>query len=177
MLTHCLAHLPLPPNHKSQIQGAKSKEPNHPAHKKQTKQISYLCSVQKLKAISLLFILGMMIFPWRLICIAHPLGHSHQHHEPSKLSPCELHRKYANTDGQHILPPMHCHTVSADTDDFQTTDQFKIKPSYQTLAIAAVLFEFVKITYPEQPCIIPPEPKCRSAPLLSSNSLRAPPIC
>jgi hypothetical protein len=32
-----LAHLPLPTNHKNQPQGAKSKEPNHPAHKKQNR--------------------------------------------------------------------------------------------------------------------------------------------
>ena len=157
---------------------------SRPKRQNQKSQISHppifwlsLRLMQKIKSILLLFALGIMLFPWKLICIAHPLGHSHQHHEPGKLSPCELHAKYAKAKGQHLLPPMHCHTVSANTDDFQTTDQFKIKPTYQTLAIVAGLFDFIKITYPEQPYNFPPEPKCRSAPFVSPNSLRSPPIC
>lgn len=124
----------------------------------------------------LLFILGMMIFPWRLVCIAHPFGHSHEHHEAGRPSPCELRKQYKGK-GPAIFPPMHCKHLSPDTDNYQTTEKFQIKPTYQTLALVAVLFEIVKIDYPEQPFLFPPEPKCRSAPIISAHSLRAPPFC
>lgn len=116
-----------------------------------------------------------MLFPWKLICIAHPLGHKHEHHEPGKLSPCELRKQYKGK-GPAFFPPMHCHNLSADTDDYLTQDNFQIKPTYQTLAIAAILFEFVKITYTEQPTLFPPEPKCRSATIISVHTLRGPPL-
>lgn len=133
--------------------------------------------MQKTKVIGLLFVIGMALFPWKLICIAHPFGHSHEHHDPGKLSPCELHRQAAQEGGQHILPPMHCKHISPGIDNYQTTEKFQIKPTFQTLVFAAVLFEIIKVDYPEPPFIIPPEPNCRSAPVLSVHSLRAPPFC
>lgn len=132
--------------------------------------------LKRLLSISLLFIFGMMIFPWRLVCIAHPFGHSHEHHEPGKPTPCELHRMYAGKV-TCFLPPMHCKHLSPDTDNYQTTEKFQIKPTFQTLAFAAVVFQIIKVDYPEQPFIIPHEPNCRSAPILSVYSLRAPPFC
>lgn len=113
-----------------------------------------------------------MLFPWKLICIAHPLGHKH-HHEPGKPSPCELRKMYKGTA---YWPPMDCHRISADTDNYQAPQKYDVKPTYQTIAIAAVLFEFVKITYTEQPNLFPPEPKCRSATIISVHTLRGPPL-
>lgn len=131
--------------------------------------------MQKAKPILLLSLLFILIFPWRLICLAHPLGHSHEHHEPGKLTPCQIHAQY---DGSYdaFLPPMHCHWYSADVDDYDAPDKFQIKPPQQTLAVIAVVFEIVKIDIPEKPFLFPPQPQCRSATLISGNSLRAPPL-
>ncbi len=120
--------------------------------------------------------MGIILFPWQVICTAHPLGHSHEHHEEGKLSPCELYRKYVNEEGHHILPPMHCHHLSADTDDYQTQEKFQIKPSFQTIAILAVLYVLIKFDNSKQPYLFAPDPKCRSATLASDNPLRGPPI-
>lgn len=97
--------------------------------------------------------MGVILFPWKSLCKAHPMGHSNIHHEPGKLSPCELHRKYAGTGGTHFLPPMHCHKLSADTDAYQPPVKFQVKPCSQTLAIVVVVFELIKFNYPEQPFI------------------------
>lgn len=132
--------------------------------------------MQKLKIISLLIILGMVFFPWKLICIAHPFGHSQEHHEPGKLSPCELRKQYKGK-GPAIFPPMHCKHLSPDIDNYQTIEKFQIKPTFQTLAFVDALFEIVKINYPKQHFLFPLEPKCRSATIISISSLRAPPFC
>ena len=136
----------------------------------------YLLSVKRFKAISLLLLVGVLIFPWRLICVAHPFGHSNEHHEPGKLSPCELRKQYKGT-GPAFFPPMHCHNASLEKGDFQTTGKFQLKPAFHAVAIAALSFEFNKNPYPQQPCLFPPEPACRSAPVISTRLLRAPPFC
>lgn len=115
----------------------------------------------------------MIFFPWQTICIAHPFGHVHHDHDGP--SPCELRKQYKGKDAA-LFPPMHCHNFSADTDNYQAPDKFQIQPIYQTLAIVAVLFEFIKITSPEQPYLFPPDPNCRSATIISDNTLRGPPL-
>jgi len=118
--------------------------------------------------------MGMILFPWQMICLAHPFGHEHHHHDGP--SPCELHRIAAKQGGQHILPPMECGHILSQIDDFQQPQVEKIAPTVQIYAILAVVFEFIKFDNHEQPYLFPPEPNCRSAPLLSSLTLRGPPL-
>ncbi len=150
---------------------AKPKEPDLPTHWKNC----YLCNrMQKLKSILLLFIMGMILFPWQLICIAHPFGHNHHKHDG--LSPCELHRIAAQQPGEKFLPPMECKHIALQLENFQQPQVEKVKPTIQTLATAAVLLDLVCILQYEQPYLFPPNPKCRSAPILSSHTLRGPPL-
>lgn len=123
----------------------------------------------------LLFIIGMTILPWQLMCIAHPFGHDHHAHEGP--SPCELRAKaIAESDGPIILSPMDCEHVLDATDDYNQTQVEKIVPTVQMVAVAAVLFDLVSFEIKEQPFLSPPEPYCRSATLLSDSPLRAPPL-
>jgi hypothetical protein len=128
--------------------------------------------MQRLKSIFLLFIFGLLISFSSLFdfCIT---GHKH-HHEPGKPTPCEL-RKLYKGDGMAIWPPM-CHKVSVNTDDYQLTNEVKIEPSIQTIVVAAVLLDLISLDYSEEPFLLPPDPKCRSATLISTNRLRGPPI-
>jgi hypothetical protein len=131
--------------------------------------------MQKAKSILLLFIIGVLVFPWGLIdfCVTHPTGHKHHHHEPGKPTPCELRKQ---SEGTAYWPPMDCRKFSVSTDDYQAPDKFQIKPTYQTLAVVAVLLELVTISFPKEPFLFPPEPKCRSATIISVNALRGPPL-
>ncbi len=114
------------------------------------------------------------MFPWQLICITHPFGHDH--HEHDGPSPCEIRRMVAHEPGEHLLPPMDCDHISDATDDFNRTQVEKIVPTIKLVAVAAVLSDFVSFEITEQPLLIPPEPHCRSATLLSDSPLRAPPL-
>ena len=127
----------------------------------------------KIKSILLLIIMGMVLLPWEAICVAHPLGHKHHHHEGP--SPCELRKNYK---GQYPVfwPPMDCKHINAATDDFQQPQKEQIKPAIQTLAFIAVTLELIQVPYTEQPHLLPPEPRCRSATVITSNSLRGPPF-
>lgn len=116
----------------------------------------------------------MILFPWQLICIAHPFGHDH--HEHDGLSPCELHRIAAQQPGDKFLPPMECKHTLSQVDDFQQPQVEKVKPTIQTLFVAAVLLDLIRIPIYEEPILFPPDPKCRSAPILSSHTLRGPPL-
>lgn len=130
----------------------------------------------RVKPILLLLIIGSIIFPWRLICISHPLGHSHQHHEPGHISACELHRKYTGSKEQHVLPPMHCDWMSNNVDDYQPVQKYQVKMTDQAIVIVAVALDIIQIPPSEKPFIGEPEPKCRSATIISSNTLRGPPL-
>jgi len=119
--------------------------------------------------------MGMTILPWQSMCIAHPLGHDHQKHD--RPSPCDLRAKaVAESDGPLFLPPMDCEHISDATDDFNQTQVERIVPTIQMIAVAAVIFDLVKFDTTEQPFLLPPDPKCRSATLLSDSPLRAPPL-
>lgn len=134
--------------------------------------------MQRLKSILLLFIMAMLIAPWSLLdfCIAHPFGHDH-HHEPGKPTPCELRAKaIRESNGPIMLPPMDCDKFSVNADDYQAPDDSQVKPTTQTLVVAAVLLDIVRLDYPEEPFPIPPDPKCRSATVISTRQLRAPPL-
>ncbi len=116
----------------------------------------------------------MTILPWQLMCIAHPFGHDH--HEHDGPSPCEIHRMVAQQPGEHLLPPMDCEHISEATDDYSQTQTERIVPTKQLVAVAAVVFDLVRFEITEQPFLIPLEPNCRSATLLSDSPLRAPPL-
>ncbi len=134
-------------------------------------------TVQKFKALALLFLFGLVIFPWPLICIAHPAGHAHQQHPPGTLSACEQHRQVAGKKGVFLLPPMHCHSISSETGNFELSNSSQIKPDVQSLAIVAVLFELLNINSPEKAYITHPQTRCRSATASVVNTLRGPPSC
>jgi len=119
--------------------------------------------------------MGITLFPWQMVCSSHPFGHEHHHHVEGEPSTCELHRIYANADGQHILPPMECEHISSQIDDFNQT-QREIIATNQMVAIVSVVFDLVSSDNQQEPFLIPPEPNCRSATLLSDSHLRAPPL-
>lgn len=118
--------------------------------------------------------MGMIIFPWQLVCVAHPFGHNHHKHDGP--STCEIQKVAAQLPGEHILPPMDCEHISDATDDYNQTQVERIVPTIQLVAVAAVIFDLVRFEITEQPFLLPPEPNCRSATLLSDSPLRAPPL-
>ena len=138
--------------------------------------MSIFITVKRFKSISLLLLIGVIIFPWRLICLTHPFGHNHVRHEPDKLSPCELREHHKGT-APAFFPPMHCNNMTLERGEFQTTGQSQIKPTFHAVAMAVLFPELRKIKYPQQPYLFLSDPKCRSAPLISSQLLRAPPSC
>jgi hypothetical protein len=152
---------------------SKTKEPIFPLHL--NNYVVSLQTVRKLKSILLLFIMGMTLFPWQSVCVNHPLGHEdHEHDDPST---CELHKMAAKQGGEHILPPMDCKYIAAEIDDFnQPQDKVVIISTVQLTAVVTVLLDLVSLGFPEQIFLLPPEPNCRSATLLSDSPLRAPPL-
>jgi len=82
----------------------------------------------------------------------------------------------AQQPGEHLLPPMDCKHISEPTDDYNQTQVERILPTIQMIAVAAVIFDLVSFETTKQPFLLPPDPKCRSATLLSDSPLRAPPL-
>lgn len=131
--------------------------------------------MQKVKAILLLFIFGLTLAPWQLVCTTHPLGH--KHHEHNRPTPCELHKQYANADGQHLLPPMHCKHSSLTTQDYESQQPTKLTTSVvQLAAFNPVFYEISSVETPNQVVLIPPEPNCRSGTIISDSPLRGSPL-
>ena len=123
--------------------------------------------------------MAILIAPWSMLdfCIAHPLGHEHHHHKPGESTPCELRAKaIAESDGPIILPPMECKDFFINVDDYLSTDDFKVKPTTKNFIVAAILFDLIELEYQQEPHLLPPNPQCRSATLISNNSLRGPPL-
>jgi len=116
----------------------------------------------------------MTILPWQAMCVAHPFGHDHQEHDGPSL--CEIHRMVAQQPGEHLLPPMDCEHISDATDDYNQTQVERTVPTVQLIAVAAVVFDLVSFEITEQPFLLPPDPNCRSATLLSDSPLRGPPL-
>lgn len=132
--------------------------------------------MQKVKIILLLFILGLVITPWKLIdfCAAHPLGHEHHHHHDGP-SPCEL-RKMHKGNEPALFPPMECLKFIVDVEAYDSPQQIQIKPAYETLAVLSSLCKLINVSLPEIPLIRESNPQCNSGPPLESFSLRGPPI-
>ena len=125
----------------------------------------------------LVTLIGITIVPWNFVCITHPLGHNH--HEHNKPTPCEIHKQFANAEGEHILPPMECKHSSLIAQNYEQQQQAKLKNSDIQLAIFAAIFcEIISIETPKQIVLIPPEPDCRSGTIISDSPLRGSPfIC
>ena len=83
---------------------------------------------------------------------------------------------YAHEAGKHILPPMDCKHIAHTVDYYNRSQVEKTAPTLQLVAVAAVLFDLVKIDSKAQHFLFPPVPKCRSATLYSDNPLRGPPL-
>lgn len=128
--------------------------------------------MKRTKSISLLSIFTMMLFPWQLMCMAHPMGHEH-HHKPGELSPCEMRRLCTETS---VWPPMDCNKLSINANDFQLPQNDKLTPSVQTLAVVAVLLGLFEIDLPEDFVFSLPDQQCHSRPPPSDHLLRAPPF-
>lgn len=128
--------------------------------------------MKQAKTIFLLSIILLMLMPWQLMCMAHPMGHTH-HHAPGELSPCEQRRLCKETS---VWPTMDCYKISINTDYYQLPQSDKLTPPVQTLIVAAVLPELIEADLPEDVFIPLPDPKCHSGPPRPSNLLRAPPI-
>lgn len=130
--------------------------------------------MKRTKSIVLLFIMGILLFPWQMLCVTHPTGHNHHEHDGPSL--CEQYRMAAQEPGEHLLPPMDCENIKSFTTDYSPTQVNKIVPTVQMVAILAVVFELITLDHQEQPFLIPPDPNCRSATLLSDSPLRGPPL-
>lgn len=127
--------------------------------------------MQKIKSIVLLNLMGIILFPWQSICLAHPLGEP-----PHKgISTCELRKEYKG-DQAVFWPPMHCkHTVLKST-DFQQPQYDTILLVLSPFTITTYNFEFVSNEREMKPSLFLSEPNCRSATLISDNPLRGPPL-
>jgi len=82
----------------------------------------------------------------------------------------------AQQPGEHLLPPMDCEHISDATGDYNQTQVERTVPTVQLIAVAAVVFDLVSFEITEQPFLLPPDPNCRSATLLSDSPLRGPPL-
>jgi len=123
-----------------------------------------------IKSILLLFVMGIMLFPWQLICTTHPFGHDH--HEHDGPSPCELRKQYKGTDTV-FWPPMDCKDISAQFINCQLPKTDKIKPTLQL--IATILFDLHVLPEYETNFIQLPEARSNSDPPFKSISDRGPP--
>ena len=133
----------------------------------------HLPLMEKRIAIVLLFIMGISLFPWQAVCLAHPFGLGH--HEHDGPSPCELHAQYANTPGEHILPPMECQHEAMPTKEYNANPFSKIIPQ-PLFEVAVVFFSFtLSVNNSIDSNIATPVPRCRSGTLLTDVPLRAPP--
>lgn len=137
-------------------------------------KIVFSLILRQIISISLLLILGMTLLPWQSICIAHPFGHEHHHHDGP--SPCELRRIALQQPGENLLPQMDCDHISKATDDYSQTQLEIVTPSLPLVAVVPVVFDLVIFEIKEQPFLIPPTPHCRSASLFSDIPLRGPPL-
>ncbi|TAK49352.1 MAG: hypothetical protein EPO28_00790 [Saprospiraceae bacterium] len=130
--------------------------------------------MRRLTSISLLLLIGTLLVPWQELCVAHPLGH--KPHPPGEHSACELHKMY-KSDKPAFFPPMHCKHVSEVVGAFQLPQHEQAKVTFQTLAVAAVVFDFLpSFQDTENECAPATDERCNSGPPLPANVLRGPPF-
>lgn len=117
----------------------------------------------------LLFLMGIILFPWQAICLTHPL----HYHEGKSI--CELRKEYKGNQ-PFFWPPMHCkHTVLKST-DFQQSQYDSVLLVLSPFTITTYSFDFTSNQEEIRPYLFLPEPNCRSATLISDNPLRGPPL-
>jgi len=112
-----------------------------------------------------------MLFPWKMLCITHPVGH-HQTHRHGELSPCELRKAYS-LDLPAVFPPMHCQRVLVQTDVYPQVDALSL-----TVIDELYLPHFEKDISPVSEnltFIDKPFPRCRSATVYGFHFHRGPP--
>lgn len=127
--------------------------------------------MQKVKSILLLFLMGIILFPWQTICLAHPLGEPH--HEGK--STCELRREYKG-DQAVFWPPMHCKHEVLKSTDFQQPHLDQLLFAVSPFLITTYNFEFISDSKEIKPYLFLEEPNCRSATIISDNPHRGPPL-
>jgi len=129
--------------------------------------------MDRVKTILLLFIIGILILPWQLLCLAHPFGHEHHHHDGP--SPCELRAQYQG-DAPCFWPPMECKHLSADVGEYQQPMDVKISHPVKAFAIVAILFNWVEQGQPVNEIPVFNHENNNADPPLTTISLRGPPI-
>jgi hypothetical protein len=82
-------------------------------------------------------------------------------------------RKLYNGESEAFFPPMHCHKVSLNTDDFQSSE--KLSFSVYTSTFVQDKPDVKHVSDLASAHIVSPEPKCRSATIISQHQLRGPP--
>jgi len=129
--------------------------------------------MQRAGSIFMLFMMGIVLFPWQMICLEHPLGHDH--HEQDGPSPCEIRKQY-DGDGPVFWPPMPCDHLSPQKGHFQQAQKMQVKPPLPTLAVVAFLFYLVSWDLPKNQFYPQPDPQNNSDPPRDINTLRGPPL-
>lgn len=118
----------------------------------------------------LLSIIVMMFFPWQMMCMEHPTGHTH-HHESGELSACEQRRLCNETS---FWPPMDCHKLTIQADDYRLPQNEPLTLKVQAVAILPL--ELINIVLPEENFQPLPDPFGNSDPPPGANLLRGPPF-
>jgi hypothetical protein len=133
--------------------------------------------MQKQKSILLLFLMGVILFPWQLICLAHPLGEPDHSGDPDhkEISNCELRRQY--TGKQSIIwPPMDCKQEVLKAAKFQQPQFDRLILAVSPFVLLTSNFEFTFNSKAIQPHLFLEEPNCRSAIIISNHPHRGPPL-
>lgn len=118
--------------------------------------------------------MGTIVFPWSLVCLAHPLGHDHHEHHDGP-SPCELRAQH---DGKTEVywPPMNCKHLHVGIHEIQKPEVKKISLPFFEVDAIQLVFESNLVEKATTVFLFPPDQKCRSATLISANALRGPPL-
>jgi len=130
--------------------------------------------LNKLKSILIVFFIGIIAIPWESLglCLTHPLGHQHHHHGNGP-SPCELRKQFK---GLAYFPPMECKKFTVKLDNYKIPDKIQIKPSFEKNELAEIIIHFLSVLDKNQTFIRQTTTRCRSALIISANTLRGPPL-
>ena len=132
----------------------------------------------KQKCILLLFLMGIILFPWQLICLAHPLGELDHHSgdsEHKEISNCELRRQYTGKQSV-IWPPMDCKQEVLKSAKFQQAEVISLILTFSPFDLIVSNFEFTFNSKAVQAHLFLEEPHCRSASIISNHPHRGPPL-
>lgn len=100
--------------------------------------------MQRLNSILLIFIIGVTILPWQMICRSHLFGHQYHDLKPGELRPCEkLKQDRQEIDGIAFWPPMHGEHMNALIDDYPLPETKKGKPIAHENSLLIILFNLI----------------------------------